>query len=209
MKKFGSSCLLLRDKSELAHRPRKDIDPSILESIVEVSVTSSDSGNLTHTKRHYDVKYLASITESVETNTKISAGRLGEQYNIIACQIGMPTASISTLKRRCLVPHLGHRNSMHYSNKAQIKFGKVPDPGSSIPPINIQYCRVFVEMEQRKPFRFDERFPHLREYSTINSMDAKAPIILRSKNSFNTGRTWLRYINEEIDGAHWKRSPTL
>lgn len=52
-------------------------------------------------------------------------------------------------------------------------------------------------MEQRKPFRFDERFPHLREYSTINSTDAKAPIILGSKNSFNTGRTWISYINED------------
>lgn len=86
---------------------------------------------------------------------------------------------------------------MHYSNEAKIKFGKVPDTGSSIPPINIQYCRAFVKMEQRKPFRFDERFPHLRGYSTINSTDAKAPIILGSKNSFNTGRTWLSYINED------------
>ena len=198
MKKFGSSSLLSREKSALAHRPRKDIDPSILETIVEVSARSSDSGNLTHAKRHYDVKYLASVTESVETNTKISAGRLREHYNLIAREIGMPTASVSTLKRKCLAPHLGHKNSMHYSNEAKIKFGKVPDTGSSIPPINIQYCRAFVKMEQRKPFRFDERLPHLRGYSTIiNSTDAKAPIILGSKNSFNTGRTWLSYVNED------------
>ena len=52
-------------------------------------------------------------------------------------------------------------------------------------------------MEQRKPFRFDERFPHLREYSTINSTDAKAPVILGSKNSFDVGRTWLSYVNED------------
>lgn len=197
MKKFGSGRLLSREKSALAHRPRKDIDPSILETIVEVSATSSDSGNLTHAKRHYDVKYLASIKESVETNKKLSAGRLREHCNLIAGQIGMPTASVSTLKRRCLAPHLGHSNSMHYSNEAKIKFGKVPDTGSSVPPINIQYCRAFVKTEQRKRFRFDERFPHLREYSIINSTDAKAPIILGSKNSFNTGRTWLSYVNED------------
>ena len=171
MKKFGSSSLLSREKTELSHRPRKDVDLSILETIVEVSATSSDSGNLTHTKRHYDVKYLASITESVETNTKISAGRLGEHYYLIPHQIGMPAASVSTLKRRCLTPHLGHRNSMHYTNKAEIKFGKVPDTGSSIPPVNIQYCRAFVKMEQRKPFHFNERLPHLRGYLTIQIKD--------------------------------------
>lgn len=109
----------------------------------------------------------------------------------------MPTASVSTLKKRCLAPHLRHKNSRDYSNEAKIKFGKVPVTGTSIPSINIQYCRAFVEMEQRKPFRFEERFPRLREYSTINSTDAKAPIILGSRNSFNTGRTWLSYVSED------------
>ena len=52
-------------------------------------------------------------------------------------------------------------------------------------------------MEQRKPFRFDERFPHLREYSTINSTDAKAPVILGSKISFKVERTWLSYVSED------------
>lgn len=104
-KKLGATSLLSRERSELAHRPRKDIDPNILETIVEVSATSSDSGKLTHAKRHYDVKYIASVKESVESNKKLSAGRLRERYNSIARQIGMPTASISTLKRRCLAPH--------------------------------------------------------------------------------------------------------
>lgn len=81
--------------------------------------------------------------------------------------------------------------------EAKIKFGKVPDTGKNIPSINVQHCRAFVKMEQQKPFRFDEQFPHLWDYSTINSMDAKAPVILRSKNSFNAGRTWLSYINED------------
>ena len=85
---------------------------------------------------------------------------------------------------------------MHYSNEAKLKFGKVPDRGSKIPPINIPYCRAFVKMEQRKFFRFTERLPHLG-YSTLNSTDTKAPIILSSKISFNTGRTWLSYINED------------
>lgn len=52
-------------------------------------------------------------------------------------------------------------------------------------------------MEQRKCFCFDESLPHLRRYSTINSTDAKAPVILGSKNSFNTGRTWLSYVDED------------
>lgn len=197
MKKLGAGHLLSKERSELAHRPRKDIDPGILETIVEISATSSDSGHLTHSKRHYDVKYIASVRESVEVNKKLSAGRLCEHYNLIATETGMPTASVSTLKRRCLVPHLGHSNSENYSNEAKIKFSKVPDTGTSIPSLNIQYCRAFVNMEQRKPFRFDERFPHLREYSTINSTDAKAPIILGSRNSFNTGHTWLSYVNED------------
>ena len=107
----------------------------------------------------------------------------------------MPTASISTLKRRCLAPHSGHKNSQHYSNEAKIKFGKVTDTGTSIPTINIQYCRAFLKIEQRKPFRFEKRFPHLREYSTINSTDVKAPCILGSRNSFNTGRTLLSYVS--------------
>lgn len=133
----------------------------------------------------------------MERNQKLSAGRLREQYNLIARETEMPTASVSTLKRRCLAPHSGHKNSQHYSNEAKIKFGKVPDTGTSIPSINLQYCRAFAKMEQRKPFRFDERFPHLREYTTINSTDAKAPVILGSKNSFDVGRTWLSYVNED------------
>ena len=197
LKKLGANNLLSRERSELAHRPRKDIDPNILETIVEVSATSSDSGNLTHAKRHYDVKYVASVRESVDSNKKLSARRLRDHYNAIAKKFGMPTASVSTLKRRCIAPHAGHKNSRNYTNEAKIKFGKVPDTGTNIPSINIQYCRAFVKMEQRKPFRFDERFPHLRDYSTINSTDAKAPVILGSKNSFNAGRTWLSYINED------------
>ena len=109
----------------------------------------------------------------------------------------MPTASISTLKRRCLAPHSGHKNSQHCSNETKIKFGKVPDTGTSIPSINLQYCKAFAKMEQRKPFRFDERFSYLREYSTINRTDAKAPVILGSKTSFDVGRTWLSYVNED------------
>lgn len=181
MKKLGAGDLLSRERTQLARRPRIDIDAQILETIVEISATSSDSGLLTHTKRHYDVKYLASVKESVERNQKLSAGRLGEQYNLIARETEMPTASVSTLKRRCLAPHSGHKNSQHYSNEAKIKFGKVPDTGTSIPSINLQYCRAFAKMEQRKPFRFDERFPHLREYTTINSTDTKAPVVLGSK----------------------------
>ena len=196
MNKLGAGDLLSREKSQFAHRPRIDIDAKILETIVEISATSSDSGLLTHAKRHYEVKYLASVKESVETNQKLSAARLREQYNLIARETGMPTASISTLKR-CLAPHSGHKNSQHYFNEAKVKFGKVPDTGTSIPSINLQYCRAFVKMEQRKPFRFDERFPHLREYSTINSTDAKAPVILGSKNSFDVGRTWLSYVSED------------
>ena len=57
-------------------------------------------------------------------------------------------------------------------------FWKVLDSGTSIPAINLQHCRAFVKMEQRKPFRFDECFPHLRQYRTINSTDAKGPITL-------------------------------
>ena len=197
MKKLGAGNLLSREKSELAHRPRMDFDPKILETIVEISATSSDSGHLTHSKRHYDVKYIASVKESVQTNKKLSAGRLCEHYNLIARETGMPTAGVSTVKRRCIAPHSGHNNSRHYTNEAQIKFGQVPDTGTSIPFINIQYCRAFAKMEQRKPFRFDERFPHLREYSTINSTDAKAPVILGSKNSFKVGRTWLSYVSED------------
>lgn len=197
MKKLCASKLLAREKSELAHRPRMDFDPKILETIVEISATSSDSGHLTHSKRHYDVKYIASVKESVETNKKLSAGRLREHYNLIARETGMPTASISTVKRRCLAPHSGHNNSRHYFNEAKIKFGKVPDTGTSIPSVNIQYCRAFAKMEQRRPFRFDERFPHLREYSTINSTDAKAPVILGSKNSFKVGRSWMSYVSED------------
>lgn len=109
----------------------------------------------------------------------------------------MPTSSISTLKRRCLAPHSGHKNSQHYSNEAKIKFGKVPDTGTSIPSINLQCCGAFAKMEERKPFRFDEQFPHLREYTTINSTDAEAPIILGSKNSFDVGQTQLSYVNED------------
>jgi len=108
-KKLGATKLLSRERSQLAHRPRKDIDPNILETIVEVSATSSDSGNLTHAKRHYDVKYIASVRESVDSNKKLSAGRLREQYNAIAQQFGLPTASVSTLKRRCIAPHSGHK----------------------------------------------------------------------------------------------------
>ena len=197
MKKLGADKLLARETSELAHRPRLEFDPNILETIVEISATSSDSGHLTHAKRHYDVKYIASVKESVQTNTKLSAGRLREQYNSIAGEMGMPTASVSTVKRRCLPPHSGRRNSRNYSSEAKIKFGKIPDTGTSIPSINIQYCRAFAKMEQRKPFRFDERFPHLREYSTINSTDAKAPVILGSKNSFGVGGTWMSYVSED------------
>ena len=197
MNKLGAGDLLSRTKSQFAHRPRIDIDAKILETIVEISATSSHSGLLTHAKRHYEVKYLESVKESVETNQKLSAARLREQYNLFARETGVPTASISTLKRRCLASHSGHKNSQHYFNEAKIKFGKVPDTGTSIPSINLQYCRAFVKMEQRKPFRFDERFPHLREYSTINSTDAKAPVILGSKNSFDVGRTWLSYVSED------------
>ena len=132
MNKLGAGDLLSREKLQFAHRPRIDIDAKILETIVEISATSSDSGLLMHAKRHYEVKYLASVTESVETNQKLSAARLREQYNLIARETGMPTASIPTLKRRCLAPHSGHKNSQHYSNEAKIKFGKVPDTGTSI-----------------------------------------------------------------------------
>ena len=197
MNKLGAGDLLSREKSQFAHRPRIDIDAKILETTVEISVTSSDSGLPTHAKRHYEVKYLASVKESVETNQKLSAARLCEQYHLIARETGMPTASMSTLKRRCLAPHSGHKNSQHYSKEAKIKFAKVPDTGTSIPSINLQYCRAFAKMEQRKPFCFNERFPQLRKYSTINSTDVKAPVILGSKNSFHVGRTWLSYVNED------------
>ena len=132
MNKLGAGYLLSREKSQFARRPRIDIDAKILETIVEISATSSDSGLLTHAKRHYEVKYLALVKESVETNQKLSATRLREQYNLIARETGMPTASISTLKRECLAPHSGHKNTQHYSNEAKIKFGKVPDTGTSI-----------------------------------------------------------------------------
>lgn len=152
MKKLGAGDVLSRERTQLARRPRIDIDVQILETIVETSATSSDSGLLTHAKRHYDVKYLASVKESVEINQKLSAGSLREQYNLIARETEMPTASVSTLKR-CLAPHSGHKNSQHYSN--------------------------------------------LREYTTINSTDAKVPVTLGSKNSFDVGRTWLSYVNED------------
>ena len=194
LKKLGAGDLLSRERSQLAHRPRIDIDAKILETIVEISATSSDSGLLTHTKRHYDVKYLASVKESVETNQKLSAGRLREQYNLIARETGMPTASVSTLKRRCLAPHSGHKNSQHYSN--EIEFGKVPETGTSIPSINLEHLQRW-NKESHFVSIFDERFPHLREYTTINSTDAKAPVIVGSKNSFDVGRTWLSYVNED------------
>ena len=69
-------------------------------------------------------------------------------------------------------------------SEAKIKFVKVHNAGTTIPCSNVQYCRAFVEMVWLKPFRFDKRFPLLQDYSTINSMDAKAPVILGSKNSF-------------------------
>ena len=96
MNKLGAGDLLSREKSQFAHRPKIDIDAKILETIVEISA---------HAKRHYEVKYLASVKESVETNKKLSAARLREQYNLIARETGTPTGSISTLKRRCLAPH--------------------------------------------------------------------------------------------------------
>ena len=168
-----------------AHRPRIDIDARILETIVEISATSSDSGLLTHAKRHYDVKFLALVKESVETNQKLSSECLREQYNLIARETEMPTASMSMVKRRCLAPHSGHKNSQHYSNEAKIKFEKVTNTDTSIPSINLQYCRAFAKMEQRKPFCFDEQFPHLREYTT------RLQLFLGQKNSFDVGRTWL------------------
>lgn len=76
--------LFSRERSELAHRPRKDIDPNILETSVEVLATCSDSANLMHTKRHYNMKYIASVRESVNSNKKHCAGRLCEHYNAIA-----------------------------------------------------------------------------------------------------------------------------
>lgn len=84
MRKLGAADLLSREKSEFAHRPRKDIDPDLLETIVEISATSSVSEHLTHSRRHYDVKYIASVREPVEMNKKLSAGRLRDQYNLIA-----------------------------------------------------------------------------------------------------------------------------
>ena len=77
-----------------------DFDPKILETIVEISATSSDSGHLMHSKRHFNVKYIASVKESVQTNKKLSAGSLCEHYNLVARETGMPTASISTVKRK-------------------------------------------------------------------------------------------------------------
>ena len=174
-----------------AHRPRIDIDARILETIVEISATSSDSGLLTHAKRHYDVKFLALVKESVETNQKLSSECLREQYNLIARETEMPTASMSMVKRRCLAPHSGHKNSQHYSNEAKIKFEKVTNTDTSIPSINLQYCRAFAKMEQRKPFCFDEQFPHLREYTT------RLQLFLGQKNSFDVGRTWLSWVNED------------
>lgn len=139
-------------------------------------------------------KHIAPVRGSVDSNKKPSAGRLHEHYNAIAQQFGIPTASVSILKR-CITPHSGHKNSQNYNCETMIKFGKVPNTGANIPSIYVQYCSAFVIMKQQKQFCFDKRFP--QDYSTINSTDAKAPVILGSKNSFNMGHTWLSYINED------------
>ena len=104
-------------------------------------------------------KYIASVRGSVDSNKKLSARRLHEHYNSIAQQFGIPTASVSTLKRRCIAPHSEHKNSRNYNCETKITFGKVPNTGTNIPSIYVQYCIAFVKMKQQKPFCFDKRFP--------------------------------------------------
>lgn len=87
------------------------INLNILETLTKCR-PQAHTPVISHMPRDIDVKYIA----SVETNKKLSAGRLHTQCNLIACQIGMPTASISKLKRRYLAPHSGHKNSVNYSN---------------------------------------------------------------------------------------------
>jgi len=77
------------------------------------------------------------VRESVDSSKNLSTGRLCEQCNAIAQGFGLPTASVSTLKRRCITLHSGHKSSRSYTSEAKIKFGKV-DTGTSIPSINVQ-----------------------------------------------------------------------
>ena len=110
----------------LAHRPRKDIYPNILEAIVEVSATSSDSGNPAHAKRHYDVKYVASVRKSVDNNKKLSAGRLHDHCNAISQKFGMPTASVSTLKGDASLLVLGTKTAGITPMKQRLSLVKFP-----------------------------------------------------------------------------------
>ena len=142
-----------------AHRPRIDIDGRILEMIVEISATSSDSGLLTHTKRHYDVKYLASVKESVETNQKLSSECLREQYNLIARETEMPTASMSMVKRRCLAPHSGHKNSQHYSNEAKIKLGRYQIQTQGFHPLTYSIVEHLQRWNKESHFVLMNSFP--------------------------------------------------
>ena len=123
--------------------PPPGTSPSLKEELTLV-ILRHDSEVATFEKA---VKWQKEITQKYSLHAF-------EQYNLIARETEMPTASVSTLKRRCVAPHSGHKNSQHFSNEAKIKFGKVLDTGTSIPSINLQYCREFAKMEQRKPFRF-------------------------------------------------------
>lgn len=59
-----------RGQSDLAHRPRKNVDPGLIESIVQMASLESDSGVLAHEKRHYDVMYASSVETGLQKKQK-------------------------------------------------------------------------------------------------------------------------------------------
>ena len=60
---MGGYDLLKRKRSEVVHRPRKDVKSKVREEIVERSSMESDSGVLTHQRQHYSVYYTSSIND--------------------------------------------------------------------------------------------------------------------------------------------------
>ena len=192
-----------RAHSDLAHRPRKNVDPSLIESIVQMASLESDSGILAHEKRHYDVMYASSVDiGTAEHNRKLTLQAVTDIYNRKHAKLddNHEDVSAKTLSRRCLPPNKGHNTAKDYTGEAAIKFGKVPCKGSGPPPLNMQYTRAFAKLSQFIPFRFSTDYLWLRRYSTIISSDLKYPVFLGTKNSFNKDKVWMNYRTSDEYG---------
>lgn len=191
-----------RAHSDVAHRPRKNVDPNLIEGIVQMASLESDSGVMAHEKRHYDVMYASSVDVGAERNRKLTLQDVTDRYNEKHAKLddNHEDVSAKTLSRRCLPPHKSHNAGKDHTGEAAIKFGKVPCKGSGPPPLNMQYARAFAKLSQFVPFRFSSNYSWFRRYSTIISSDLKYPVFLGTKNSFNKDNVWMLYNRDECAG---------